>query len=120
MKPEVYFMIWEVVATEDYIEWFGSLDGESQETILAKVLLLEEFGPFLGRPYADTLKGSKIANLKELRSRTTSHILRVLYYFDEDRKGLLLLGGDKKGKNEKFFYKNLISSAEAILQRYRR
>lgn len=120
MKSEVYFVIWEVLATDEYTEWFGSLDGESQETILTKVLLLEKFGSFLGRPHADTLKGSSFANLKELRSRTASHILRVKYYFDEDRKALLLLGGDKKGKNEKSFYRNLISSAEAILQRYRK
>mgnify|MGYP001325750957 CR=1 FL=1 len=73
----------------------------------------------LGRPHADTLKGSRIKNLKELRARTQAHVLRVLYYFDEERKALLLVAGDKKGKNEKDFYKKLIQAAETLIKRYR-
>jgi hypothetical protein len=83
------------------------------------VLLLQEFGPQLGRPHADTLKGSRISNLKELRARTEAHVLRVLYFFDQRRQALLLVGGDKKGKNERVFYKKLIAEAEALVQRYR-
>ena len=83
------------------------------------MLLLEEFGPQLGRPHADTLKGSTIKNLKELRARTNAHSLRVLYYFNEERHGLLLIGGDMKGKNEKDFYDRLIQTAEKLIQRYR-
>jgi len=30
----------------------------------------------------------------------------MVYVFDHDRKGLLLTGGDKKGKNERQFYKD--------------
>jgi len=82
-------------------------------------LLLEEFGPQLGRPHADTLKGCSVKNLKELRARTQSHVLRVLYFFDEKRQALLLVGGDKKGKNEKDFYERLIQTAEALIKRYR-
>jgi len=112
--------MWAVAATDEYLDWFRSQSPEAQEALLSKVLLLEEFGPQLGRPHADTLKGSKIKNLKELRARTQAHVLRVLYYFDEERQALLLIGGDKKGKNEKDFYARLIQAAETLIERYRR
>jgi hypothetical protein len=38
---------------------------------------------------------------------------------DKERKAVLLIGGDKKGKNEERFYKNLIEQAEKIYQQYR-
>jgi hypothetical protein len=73
----------------------------------------------LGRPHADTLKGSKkLPNLKELRPKTETHVFRVAYIFDPERKGLLLTGGDKKGKNQKKFYKDLIKQAEQIYAAY--
>jgi hypothetical protein len=111
--------VWAVNATDEYLEWFGEQTTECKEALLAKVLLLEEFGPQLGRPHADTLKGSRIKNLKELRARTPSQVLRVLYNFDDERQALLLVGGNKKGKNEKSFYKKLIQSAEMLTERYR-
>lgn len=112
--------MWDVAATDEYLEWFRSQDPDAQGALLSKVLLLEEFGPQLGRPHADTLKGGSVKNLKELRARTHAHVLRVLYYFDEERQALLLVGGDKKGKNEKDFYDRLIQTAEALIKRYRR
>lgn len=111
--------MWTVGATEEYLRWFADQEPEVQEVILSKVLLLEEFGPQLGRPHADTLKGSRIKNLKELRAKTEVHVLRVLYFFDEKRQALLLIGGDKKGRNERSFYKKLIAEAEALVKRYR-
>ncbi len=111
--------MWAVDATEEYLQWFATQSADVQEVMLAKVYLLEEFGPRLGRPHADTLKGSRISNLKELRAKTEAHILRVLYFFDEKRHALLLIGGDKKGKSEKSFYKKLIADAEALVERLR-
>ncbi|MCL2831970.1 MAG: type II toxin-antitoxin system RelE/ParE family toxin [Treponema sp.] len=81
--------------------------------------MLEEYGPQLPRPHADTLKGSSLSNLKELRSQTENHLYRVAFIFDKERKALLLIGGDKKGKNEKRFYRNLIKNAEEIYRQYR-
>lgn len=111
--------MWIVEATEEYLAWFAGQPAVAKESVLAKVLLLEEFRPRLGRPHADTLKGSRIRNLKELRARTGTQVLRVLYFFDERRHALLLVGGDKKGKNEQGFYKKLIGQAEALVERYR-
>jgi hypothetical protein len=109
--------MWPVDATEEYLQWFGAQPAEVKQVILAKVFLLQEFGPQLGRPHADTLKGSRITNLKELRAKTENHVVRVLYLFDQRRHALLLVGGDKKGKNERSFYKKLIQEAEALIVR---
>jgi hypothetical protein len=43
--------------------------------------LLEQFGPSLGRPWADTLNGSRHANLKELRFDAADGVWRVAFAF---------------------------------------
>ena len=37
---------------------------------------------------------------------------------DSKRKAFLLTGGDKKGKDENRFYKNLITQAEKIIEKH--
>ena len=49
--------MWHIEATEEYLEWFHEQEPDVQGVVLSKVLLLEAFGPQLGRPHADTLKG---------------------------------------------------------------
>jgi len=112
-------MAWEVETTDEYDNWFLNLTENGQEAIRMKVELLTEYGPNLPRPHADTLKGSKLKNLKELRTQTENHVFRVAFIFDIERKAILLIGGDKKGKNEKRFYRNLIMKAEEIYRQYR-
>lgn len=51
--------MWNVSSSNEYDSWFATLDEECKEAVLTRVLLLQEFGPNLARPYADTLKGSK-------------------------------------------------------------
>ena len=46
---------------------FDLLHEDVRTEILALSLVLEEFGPQLGRPRVDTLNGSRHANMKELR-----------------------------------------------------
>jgi hypothetical protein len=113
-------MAWKVETTDEYDTWFTGQTEDSQASIRMKVELLTEYGPHLPRPYADTLKGSKLSNLKELRAQTGNHVFRVAFLFDEERKAILLIGGDKKGKEEKWFYRNLIKQAEEIYKAYRR
>lgn len=60
----------------------------------------------------------QIKNQKELRNQAEKHILRISYYFDSERNAFLLLGGDKKGKNQEKFYKNLISESETIIEKH--
>ena len=72
--------VWIVDSTEEYLAWFSRLDDDSKRAIFRGVLLLEEFGPTLGRPHVDTLKGGRLANLKELRSHTAAEALYSRYY----------------------------------------
>ena len=108
-----------VSSSSEYDEWFSSLDEQSKEAVLVKVYLLQEFGPTLGRPFVDTLKGTENRrNIKELRCQSSDHVLRIAFYFDPERSAFLLIGGDKKGKNEDRFYRDLISKAEAIIKQH--
>lgn len=110
--------MWEISFTDEYQEWFVSLDENSKAAVLSRIMLLRDYGPQLSRPYADVLHGSKISNLKELRAQTNLHILRVFYCFDSTRKAVVLTGGDKKGKNQEDFYKTFIAQAEALAEKY--
>lgn len=76
--------------------------------------LLKLSGPRLGRPHADTLKGSKHANMKELRVGTKDEVLRIAFAFDPERSAILLVGGDKSGVGQRRFYKQLIVKADAL------
>ena len=67
--------MWDINSTEEYLFWFSKQDDRAKEAILSVTLLLQEFGPLLKRPYADTLKGcSSIKNMKKLRIRTPFHV----------------------------------------------
>ena len=110
---------WSVSSSSEYDEWFCSLDEQSKESVLGRVYLLREFGPGLGRPYVDTLKGSRMhKNIKELRCQSQEHVFRVAFYFDPQRSAFLLIGGDKKGVNGEKFYTELIRKADAIIERH--
>ena len=75
--------------------------------------LLEVYGPGLGRPHADTLAGSKHANMKELRFKAVDGVWRVAFAFDPERQAILLVAGDKTGVAQKRFYKRLIAKADS-------
>ena len=96
----------------DFQEEFDALTEEVQDKIVTRMLLLEDSGPQLSRPHADMLKGSKHANMKELRFDADNGVWRAAYAFDPKRNGILLVAGDKKGQNEKKFYKALIKTAD--------
>ena len=78
-------------------ELFLALRQEIQNELLASVRLLADYGPQLGRPFADTLKGSKHANMKELRFGAGDGVWRVAFAFDPRRQAILLVAGNKSG-----------------------
>ena len=111
--------MWNVDSSDEYDAWFLTLDEKCKEAVLQRVLLLQQYGPNLSRPYADVLHGSKkLSNRKELRSQTQKHLLRVAYYFDSARNAFLLTGGKKKCKDRDKFYKDLIAESEVIVERH--
>jgi len=67
------------------VEFHDDLMGEVDDLPRDAQTVLAEFGPALGRASADTLKGSRIANLKELRFSTETGVWRVTFAFDRQR-----------------------------------
>ncbi|NCN71149.1 MAG: addiction module toxin RelE [Rhodoferax sp.] len=108
-------MTWAVLFHDDFDAEFAALDEALQDELLAHAKLLEEFGPNLGRPTVDTLKGSKHANMKELRFAWNGEVWRVSFAFDPKRQAILLVGGDKGGADQRRFYRRLIALSD---QRY--
>ena len=109
-------MAYTVNASEEFENWFNEQEEAVQNSITAMVNLLAEHGPNLRRPYADTLKGSKISNLKELRVQHKGDPYRILFAFDPKREALLLVGGDKTG--DKRWYDKMIPIAEKIFTKH--
>jgi len=108
-------MEWEVRFHPAFEREFVKLPETVQDEVFAYAKLLEVVGPQLKRPYADTLSGSKHANMKELRINVDDGTWRVAFAFDPTRKGILLDAGDKSGKPENRFYRRLIAKADRRL-----
>ena len=106
-------MAWTVAFHEEFDPEFERLDADVQDELLAHARLLEQFGPTLGRPRADTLKGSRHANMKELRFEAAGGVWRVAFAFDPRRRAVFLVAGDKAGVSERRFYRMLIRKADA-------
>ncbi len=103
---------WEVILHAGFEPEFDAIPEEVQDELLAHAKLLQQFGPQLGRPWVDTLKGSQYANMKELRFNAAGGVWRVAFAFDRNRRAVLLAAGNKSGGNEKRFYRQLIEKAD--------
>lgn len=107
-------MAFTVRRTSEFKDWFDQQDKPLRRAILAHIGLLQERGPRLSRPHADTLKGSKLTNLKELRVQHRGDPYRILYAFDPKRQALLLVGGNKA--EDKKWYDKMIPRAEKLFE----
>ncbi|WP_295527203.1 type II toxin-antitoxin system RelE/ParE family toxin [Novosphingobium sp. Chol11] len=106
-------MTWLVAFHTAFEAEFANLPLGVRESLAAAATLLASQGPMLGRPHADTLAGSKHANMKELRFRANDGVWRAAFAFDPERKAILLVAGDKAGVAQSRFYKVLIAKADA-------
>jgi hypothetical protein len=93
--------MWQVEFTDEFEAWWNELEEEEQEAIVAAVEFLEEKGPALGRPFVDTIKTSRHANMKELIPMGGN--MRVLFAFDPRRMAILLVGGDKTNRWDEWY-----------------
>jgi hypothetical protein len=109
-------MDWVVEYTNEFDGWWEGLSAEEQESVAFSVGLLEQYGPKLARPYADTIRGSKFGNMRELRVQHEGRPYRILYAFDPRRAAMLLLGGDKTGNNR--WYEEMVPKADAIFTQH--
>jgi hypothetical protein len=76
------------------------------------------WGPLLSRPFADTISGSRHANMKELRVQHQGRPYRILFAFDPRRCALLLLGGDKTGNDR--WYEEFVPVADSLFDEHLR
>lgn len=106
-------MIWRVLYHDALAAEMESFAEAVQDELLAMAELLARNGPSLGRPHADTLAGSRFANMKELRFRADRGVWRVAFGFDPERRAVLLVAADKSGVAQKRFYRTLIAKADA-------
>jgi len=108
--------VWKVIQVESFAEWFKDQDTDAQADMVTKIAVLSQYGPRLGRPYADSIKESQHPNMKELRIQSKGRPFRVFYAFDPKRKAVLLVGGNKEGA--KRFYKKMIPKADKLFDEY--
>jgi hypothetical protein len=107
---------WNVEITDEYLNWFRMLDAGLQDALRTDIEILEKLGPSLGRPYVDSIKGSKHSNMKELRTMHARRHIRTFFAFDPRRTAILLIGGDKTGN--KSFYDRMIAVADRLFDHY--
>jgi len=107
----------EVLYTDEFEAWWGGLTDDQQDDVGAVVDALAERGVGLRFPLSSAIKASRVA-LRELRVQSGGHPLRVLYAFDPKRQAVLLIGGDKTGRDR--FYEEMVPRAEAIYEAYLR
>lgn len=108
--------MWEVEYTDEFGQWWNSLDADLQEAVAHDVGLLEVFGPGLGRPHADTVKNSRHPNMKELRTTHAAVPFRTFYAFDPRRCAILLIAGSKAG--DRRFYETMVPRADALYDQH--
>ena len=111
-------MSWNVIISSEYEAWFLALPEKDRVAIAIDLEVLQDQGPQLGRPYVDQVKGSKFSNMKELRTTTGRSVYRSLFAFDPDRQAIVLAGGNKVGKNQQRFYRQLIERADTIYEKH--
>lgn len=108
---------WEIIETTEYKEWLQSLNNGSKKRVDRKVDRIKQFGPTLGRPDVDHVKGSRHPNLKELRIPGPTPI-RILFAFDQQRRAVLLIGGDKGERKD--WYSFAIAIADELFDKHLR
>lgn len=108
-------MAWTIILLSEVRAWYDALtesDPDTADSVASAIDLLEERGPQLGRPLVDTLEGTALPNLKELRPGSTGRSeLRILFVFDTERQAVLLTAGNKSGQ-WKAWYEEHIPLAE--------
>lgn len=82
--------MWNIEATKLYRAWHFSLSIGHRARIVAHFRLLHEKGPALSRPYADTVKGSRFSQMKELRVQSRGAPFRIFFAFSPARSAVLL------------------------------
>ncbi|MGI8414508.1 MAG: type II toxin-antitoxin system RelE/ParE family toxin [Solirubrobacteraceae bacterium] len=95
---------------DEFDRWSRSLGPERRVKLTAMINRIVAGGPTLGRPHVDVIHGSRLRKLKEAR---VDRGIRVLFAFDSNQNAVMLLGGDKTGKWNRWYPQN-IARAERL------
>lgn len=106
---------WEIIYAPEFQPEYDGFDPGVQDELAAHLIVLKQEGPRLGRPLVDTLKGSTYSNMKELRFSIGRQAWRFAFAFDPRRRAIVLVGGDKAGRDQRRFYQRLIALADGRL-----
>lgn len=107
-------MAWVVEFTNEFADWWESLNEIVQDAIDRSVHLLESRGPTLPFPHSSDVRGSKHGNMRELRTQVGGEPYRIFYAFDARRVAILLIGASKEGKGNVPFYERLTPIADRL------
>jgi hypothetical protein len=109
-------MSWEVEYTDEFSDWWTVLNDDEQDAVAVVVTLLEQKGPMLPHPYSSGIVGSRHEHMRELRIQHKGSPYCVLCAFDPRRAAILLLGGNKTGKDR--WYEETIPLADKLYDRH--
>ena len=98
--------------TDEFEDWWITLDEDEQASIDARVRLLEIKGPNLPFPYSTGISSSRHSHMRELRVQHGGEPYRILYAFDPRRAAILLIGGNKTGNEN--WYDKIIPIADRL------
>src|SRR3954454_7164868 len=104
--------MWTVLFDDEFAPELRELDTPVRKAIAKYAAVLAVEGHQLSRPWADTLKGSKFPNMKELRPTVNKVEWRVAFAFDPQRQAILLAAAAKGGKKDARVYAQLIKTAD--------
>jgi len=108
----LFRVTWQVEYTDEFGAWWDTLGDDERIRLTASVGLLERRGPSLPFPHSSGVGGSRHSHMRELRVQVGGRPLRVFYAFDSRRAAILLIGGDKTGRDD--FYVRLIPLADRL------
>ena len=109
-------MAWDVEYTDEFGDWWTELTEAQQDRSAATVRLLAARGPALPFPHSSGVGGSRHTHMRELRVQSRGNPLRIFYAFDPRRTAILLIGGDKTGRDR--FYEEYVPRADALYDTY--
>jgi hypothetical protein len=110
-------MATEVNVTDEFVNWWDSLNEDEQKSVNAIVMMVEERGTQIPFPYSSKIESSRHGGMRELRAQHKMRPLRLLYAFDPHRDAVILLGGDKTGRGNNR-YKEFVPKADDLFDGY--
>jgi hypothetical protein len=102
--------------TDDFQSWERTLSEERRAKVSAMIDYVVAGGPNLGAPHVEKIRRTNLHRLKEIR---VDHGIRVLFAFDSNQDAVMLVGGDKTGKWNRWYDRN-IERAEQLYAEHKR